>query len=164
MHVAAGVSDRSGSQSFHANGDYAKTGSKNFLSFATTRLDASSTPPIVVPTMDFARVLGLLRHVQPTPRVLYKLDVEGLEYAVLPHALRHGALCAHVDALTVEFHARYAPLRVSDVSLPSVASAERREAALRAQLDAAARHPNCRLKRVLYVDDESHKMDGVPLP
>ena len=83
---------------------------------------------------------------------------------MLPDLLLHGVLCEHVDALSVEFHARYAPLRASDVRLPSVDRAEQYEAALRVWLEQAARDQACRLKRVHYVDDESHKMDGQPLP
>ena len=165
IHVPAGVSDRTGSIPFHDNGGYSKTGLKNFLSFATKRLDAGTAPSTVVPVLDFAHFLGLFRLLHPAPaRVLLKMDIEGVEYAVLPEALRRGVLCKHVDTISLEFHSRYAPLQVSDVSLPSVERAERHEATIRELLEKAAHDPSCRLKRVLYVDDESHKMDGQPLP
>ena len=96
IHVAAGISDRSGPIAFYANGGYAKTGAKNFLSFATTRLDKSSAPPTLVPAVDFAHLLSLLRALRPTPRVLVKMDIEGLEFAVLPTVLpRWPALSMH---------------------------------------------------------------------
>ena len=70
LHVAAGVSDRNGSLTFYANGDYAKTGQKNYLSFAATRLATRNTPPMVLPTIDFAWFLGLFRQLRPAPHVL----------------------------------------------------------------------------------------------
>ena len=48
--------------------------------------------------------------------------------------------------------------------LATTQRAQEHERDLRARLARAANDTSCRLRQVLYVDDESHKMDGVPLP
>jgi len=90
--------------------------------------------------------------------VMMKMDIEGSEFAVLPKLLQRNLLCAGVvDALTVEWHARYHKSGVRSVGAAAIRD-------LAVQLDNRTR---CRPRRVaewFKIDDESYHLDSQPLP
>lgn len=62
---------------------------------------AKTLVPRVVPAVDLAAFIT--RHAAGADAVIFKLDIEGAEYSVLPALLTSGALC-HVDLFQIEWH------------------------------------------------------------
>ena len=52
----------------------------------------------VIPTIKYSEVPS--EH----PKIIMKLDIEGLEFTVFPDLLTTGVLCNHIDFLMGEFH------------------------------------------------------------
>ena len=76
---------------------------------------SSDLPGVDIATLDFPRLLTLLRDRAPPPggrlgRTVIKMDIETGEFAVLPAMAVRGTLCHEVDHLAVEFHERHAPI------------------------------------------------------
>ena len=80
------------------------------------------------------------------PRVVMKLDVEGLEYSVLHSTEAQQALCGHIDYMFVEWHEKGPRARQ-----------------VRAALESRAQRADCRL-RLFDLDDEGYAHDKRALP
>ena len=102
------------------------------------------------------------------PKVLIKMDIDGAEFEAIPAAMLSGQLCHTVDYISVEWHARLAPLALmpnQSLDLRTEASARATANVLRAAIRDGVRagRPWCRTE-LDEVDDETYVHDGVPLP
>jgi hypothetical protein len=94
-----------------------------------------------------------------------KLDVEGMEFAMLRDLIASGALCTTVDFVLGEFHydKDFYPMRLEEQGLhfnDNKASWKFQDAA--SKLMDAARSPKTKFDR--GPDDESYLHDVMPLP
>jgi len=82
----------------HANNDWG-------FSVGTMHSEKAHIEKIEVATIDITQfVMKHVAHASTRPRrVLMKMDIEGSEYAVLPHMLANNAF-RYIDAITAEFH------------------------------------------------------------
>ena len=98
------------------------------------------------------------------PKVVMKLDVEGLEFVVLPDLLVSGALCNTVDFVFGEFHFQdfFYPLKFPEHNLVLNNSSEARQLANDA-LKMMEISPSCKT-RYDARDDETYLKDGMSLP
>ena len=97
------------------------------------------------------------------PKVVMKMDVEGMEFRVLPDLLYSGVYCRDLDYVFGEVHksARWYPMK-----LPNDVILEEREqgiAYIQAFTDALDFNPACKTPFV-EEDDEAYLLDGIPLP
>lgn len=103
------------------------------------------------------------------PRVVMKLDVEGLEFRVFPDLLATGALCNNVHFLMGEFHTHpgenhnYYPIDVTSDGRHVLSHANEGKALARELLHVVDVAENCPT-RVSLEDDESYLKDPHPLP
>ena len=94
------------------------------------------------------------------------MDIEGSEFAVVPQVMMSGSLCRVVDYISVEWHARFAPLRLHPkqrLDLGTQVGATSATSLLQAAMADGGRAAGC-LTDVFEVDDESYLHDGMPLP
>lgn len=170
-YIGAGVSDESGEMTFYHLG---KIDAENEeWGFGMTEGGPDSTP-VTVPVVRLAD--WLIEHVHKReipkdpqnsskrPTVVAKIDIEGMEYRVLPDLMMNGALCQTVDYafgemhqwMKIDFeHSRgglklHTPQNKTDFT----------EHLFRAFH--AARH--CRTSRFDLLDDEAYLHDGMPFP
>ena len=100
------------------------------------------------------------------PRVLVKMDMEGSEFAVIPQLMMTGRLCRVVDYLSVEWHARFAPVRFhvnQQLNLRTREEAQNVVRLLKAAMADGGHAGGC-LTNVSEIDDETYVHDGHPLP
>lgn len=110
------------------------------------------------------------------PKVVMKMDIEGMELIVLPDLITSGVLCQTVDYLFMELHwwslvltppprsaSSDAGLR-GGLSLPKGGVASRDYAKHLIQAFHAPRSGECRTEAIDLLDDESYLHDGVPFP
>lgn len=105
-------------------------------------------------------------------RLVMKLDVEGLEFSVLPALARAQALCV-VDAMRIEWHTRFwskgvatSAARARNLSVPREVGAKAITGlhdAVRAQIRGLSSASDCRLE-LLEADDETYMHDRKPWP
>ena len=101
-----------------------------------------------------------------------KLDVEGLEFAVIPALVRAQALCL-LDGIRIEWHTRFwggrvaaAAAQARNLSRPHEVGARPISAmtdAIRAQVRSMLPSADCRT-RLLEADDETYMHDRKPFP
>lgn len=99
------------------------------------------------------------------PRVLVKMDIEGSEFAVIPQLMMTGRLCRVVDYLSVEWHARFAPVRFhvnQQLNLRTREEAQNVVRLLKAAMADGGHAGGC-LTNVSEIDDETYVHDGHPL-
>lgn len=119
--------------------DHRKTGKP----FAVKEIDANAF------LNDYAKPVSARAGV-----VLAKMDIEGSEFSVLPHLLKHAALCQSVvRAMFIEWHVRYVPPSMRQLSADF-------QKAFSTQL----RAQHCNATNVIYFDDETFLFDPNPLP
>lgn len=104
------------------------------------------------------------------PKVLMKLDVEGMEYILLPDLFLSGILCQTVDVITTELHFKQI------IDIPPNSMTGRGGIKLNSKDDRmklanglftalhSLRNNDCLLKRIEMLDDESYFLDGHPYP
>ena len=103
------------------------------------------------------------------PRVSIKLDVEMLEWLVIPDLLSSGVLCRDIDALMGEFHQQWHLYPVTfeninkDGSNWTLHNATEAEGFAKELVGMVNRNTNCKTKLDMR-DDESYISDGFPLP
>jgi hypothetical protein len=186
--IKAAVSDENGSATFYhqggkkdlANNEWGFSGAKLLN---TTEGYSEEVPTIrlsewinthiherLVPPFPHRSVAGENINV-PEPILGMKMDIEGYEYVVLPDLIHSGAIC-HFDFIFGEMHAKFSPItqfRNTDdkgtnnfhrVSLNDKEETKTYGFAL-IQVMQASRH--CPVRYFLS-DDESYRLDGVPLP
>ena len=157
-----GVSNARGNLTFYHNDDeeFEEWG---FSAFDTGK-EASAESEVVVPTLDFSRLVRLIAArdaaAQVTRPVVIKMDIEGSEFVTLSHMHNEGALCAGVDSLTCEFHARDAPF--DELGLATEEAAHHYEVGLKRDIAIAGSAADCRLGTVEPLDDESYLDDRSP--
>lgn len=96
------------------------------------------------------------------PAVVMKLDIETLEYIVLPDLLLSGALCQVITAVYGEVHYQFFPLNFEENKLHlKKASEGKRYFMDQLRLMEITRH--CPTTWTID-DDESYSYDGMPLP
>lgn len=176
-YIPAGVGDRDGNLSFYDIGDQL-----GFSAMPKRGCDVKC-PRIQVPVHRLSdwienEVIGRMTPPQAHggkgyvsgPRIAMKLDIEMLEWIVIPDLIASGVLC-HIDAIMGEFHLiaqwhRY-PVTFSnpggggrDWTLHNYTEAE---AFMNQMLGMIERNYHCKTKLEMR-DDESHADDGMPWP
>jgi hypothetical protein len=96
------------------------------------------------------------------PKVVMKLDIETLEYIVLPDLLLSGALCQVLDAVYGEVHYQFFPLDFPDNGLHLEKALDAKQY-FNDQLQMIQMNRNCHTTWSIE-DDESYSYDGQPLP
>jgi FkbM family methyltransferase len=167
--LGAGVSDQGGEMTFYHLGvdaDHEEWG------FGMT--GGGDSVPEVVPVVRLADwLLENIKNRQITdepfvkskpPTVVMKMDVEGMEYLLLPDLIVSGALCQTVDYAFGEMHQwmniKYSHAR-GGLTLNETQQKQDFSDHL-FQIFHAARH--CRTTRFDLLDDEAYLHDGIPLP
>ena len=107
-----------------------------------------------------------------TSKMMMKLDVEGLEFAIAPALVRAQALCL-IDGIRIEWHTRFWSARVAaaaaearNLSRPHEVGAKlvtSTTEAIRSQVRAMLPSADCRTQ-LLEADDESYMHDRKPFP
>ena len=156
---------------FYENPRAAGGAQSEYWGFGTKQRHADQSE-VRVPSASFDAVLAqigkrrLPAHTDHHPRVLVKMDIEGSEFAVVPQVMMSGSLCRVVDYISVEWHARFAPLRLHPkqrLDLGTQGGATSVTSLLQAAMADGGRAAGC-LTDVFEVDDESYLHDGMPLP
>ena len=156
---------------FYENPRVGQGAQSEYWGFSTKQLHADQSE-VRVPSASFDTVLAqigkrrLPGHADHHPRVLVKMDIEGSEFAVVPQVMMSGSLCRVVDYISVEWHARFAPLRLHSkqrLDLGTQRGATSVKSLLQAAMADGGRAAGC-LTDVFEVDDESYLHDGMPLP
>ena len=100
-----------------------------------------------------AKEVGLERH----GPVVMKLDIEGSEFGVLPHAMLMGSFCRVVDMAFIEWHDRFFRKDAGKGQLTRTVANE-----MRKMLHAAIRSDDCKTE-LSRIDDETFLHDGAPM-
>lgn len=102
------------------------------------------------------------------PKVLMKLDVEGMEYILLPDLMFSGVLCEAVDLITTELHPFSVHMNPSEkTKRGGLKLKNKREAkqfgSILLQAFHSLRNDDCKLSRIELLDDESYHIDVTTL-
>lgn len=99
------------------------------------------------------------------PKVVMKLDVEGMEIIMLPDLLFSGSLCQTVDYVFGEFHRFGIPVEPNEVTGHGGINVDFEEY-MNVMLASfhSLRNDDCKCKKIDVHDDESYLLDGIPLP
>ena len=178
--IPVGVSDQDSVLNFYRQGDEKKS---EWGFNAMQAVEGSDAVKVEIPVIKFSQWLSdhvhgrrLPQHVYGdyqrvvdkdgnvgAPKVMMKMDIEGMEYRVLPDLLYSGVLCRDIDFSFGEFHKKkwLFPMELdSDVS---IADGQTGMAYLRTFTTAMQASPNCH-GRFIEADDEAYLHDGIPLP
>mmetsp|Transcript_12325 Transcript_12325/g.25042 ORF Transcript_12325/g.25042 Transcript_12325/m.25042 type:complete len:349 (-) Transcript_12325:1528-2574(-) len=184
------VSDSYGNGTFYHNGD----GHKEEIGFGDHRLIGKGAVEEVVPTIRlvdwireevrgrrlpkkvFGKYGGIYGGGDGKPKVVMKMDIESMEYRVLPDLMFSGVLCQEVDFIYGEFHdwpVDYEPHGGrSRGNAGGIGNRIRGELHLkkgevmnfqRELIKAFDSVNDCRTREFFYFDDETYAHDGVPL-
>ena len=160
----AGVSDTNGTLAFyHVDQDGSNSEEWGFTAVKNPKTPGGAEMVPIIRLADFIRQHVQGRKLPATiyggpyekPKVLMKMDVEGMEYAVLPDLVTSGAVCETVDCITYEFH----PSRKQIPGEDLWADKKRVEPVMQS----VQRNPNC-ITQFVGLDDESYLHDGQPFP
>lgn len=179
--IFSGVSDHEGDLTFVASRD---TLGRGFSARETSKTSngKETTVPVVrlaswlqkevhgrqIPPKPYGEVLNNKMDSNTTvqqqrePTVVMKLDVETLEFVVLPDLLLSGALCDTVNRVFGEVHYQFFPLEFHYNGL-KLTKAKEAKAYFMSQLRLLEISPNCNTTWTTE-DDESHSEDGMPFP
>jgi FkbM family methyltransferase len=164
-----GVSDQDGSMSFHRND---ATNAQSEWGFSVQLHVDHTVETVAIPVIRFADWLkthiesrripdAVYGNYSSGPQVLMKMDIEGMEFLVLPDLMLSGVLCT-IDLIFGEFHPHFAPY-----SFPGHrAKLDTTEAAwdmMLATIKVMHASRNCNTTFV-DGDDEHYLLDGMPLP
>ncbi|EJK75266.1 hypothetical protein THAOC_03017 [Thalassiosira oceanica] len=178
--IPAGLSDKKTRLTFYKVGDQL---GYSAVPKAECQMDRSKCPPRhIVPSYRLSdwieeEVSGRILPPQAFggkgyvtgPRVSIKLDVEMLEWLVIPDLFSSGVLCREVDALMGEFHQQWHLYPVTfeninkDGSNWTLHNATEAEGLAKAMIGMVNRNAHCKT-RLDMRDDESYISDGFPLP
>ncbi len=193
------VSDSYGNVTFYHNGD----GRKEEIGFGDHRLIGRGAVAEVVPMIRlvdwmreelrgrrlprrlYGKYGGIYGGGDGAPKVVVKMDIESMEYKVLPDLMFSGVLCREVDFIYGEFHdwpvdyeAEEGGVTGNGSGHGSVGGDSRGSTRKRGELHlkkgevmvfqrelirAFDSVKDCRTKEFFYFDDESYPHDGVPL-
>ena len=138
----------------------ATTTATSTLTTTTSNSVASSSTPTRIPPTAIVKPIP--------PKVIMKLDVEGMEYLLLPDLISSGALCQVVDVIFGEFHYKdkFFPLvdKTTTLQLRTPLDARHYKSQLLQLLKYSKLH--CKTSDNIYLnaDDETYPNDGIPLP
>lgn len=126
MHVYnAAISDVNGKALFFVQKDFSIDactlgGGEGYPHGGSSLYSDLSGPsdPIEVETIDIARFI-LHLNISVHDQVILKIDIEGQEYVILSHLLKHGILCDKIDHLYVEWHEPPSTMKFSKQTFPS---------------------------------------------
>lgn len=177
--LLAGAADRDGNMTFyHTHMENNEKKENGFNAVAPKTLYGDAATPKTVQIYRLATWLKREIHdrILPNkpymdvmePRVVMKLDIEGIEYKVFPDLLLTGALCETIHFLIGEFHyspshTNYFPMNLTSDgrhSLNSRKDAQNLATSLLRLVDASE---NC-MTRYSLEDDESYSDDGMDFP
>jgi FkbM family methyltransferase len=169
--ILTGVGDHDGNLTFYHQND---EGQKEW-GFSTQKFGPDSTAEIV-PVIHLSKFL--IEHIRSRtipnivygkyvegPKVLMKMDVEGMEYFIVPDMIASGALCTTVDYIFGEVH--YLPQFFPLTLRSNKTLSDGWQSALDTFdhfLSAMDNAGNCRTQKFHPEDDESYLHDGLPLP
>ena len=168
--INAGVGDHNGNMTFFHNRD---VGSEEW-GFSSTPRKKRSTPE-VVPIVRLAewienQVKGrLIPNTQEgnrslAPTVVMKMDIEGMEYVVLPDLFFSGVACTSIDYIFGEFHSFHTETSHARGSLSLNPSSNEQGIFKKQLLKAFHSVRHCKTTRFDLIDDESYLHDGIPFP
>lgn len=180
--ISAGVSDQDGNITFYHQ-DRGQNNEWGFSSFKIYKDEstaaANNVTEVQVPVIRLSKWLreNIYNRSIPKmkyapeiePKVLMKMDVEGMEYILLPDLMVSGILCQTVDGITMEWHPRGYPVpadketRRGGLSFNDKKSADGFGDNLLKAFH-SLRNDDCKTKEILLLDDEKYHMDGIPLP
>ena len=175
-YLPFGASDRAGQMTFYANAKVRNGKHNHEWGFGTVdreaRLKAGGLQrPLSVPTFNLAAFLGgiaarrLPRYastVRP-PRLIVKMDVEGLEYGLLPSLLLRGTLCGGgIDFISVEPHPHFAPTPRLTGGSPLLSSERDAKVVFKYLQEVVADAAGC--AELSELDDEAYTHDPALLP
>jgi len=167
--ISAGVGDSDGNITFYHVNDKKANNEWGF----TSRIIAGGTPEHV-PVIRLASWLQKevqnreipvpFREYKYGPKVVMKMDVEGMEFIVLPDLLLSGALCSTIDYVFGEWHypAVYYPMKFTENNFV-LNTPEEAKPFGESMLKMIQTVRFCKT-RYETVDDESYLFDGKPLP
>ena len=98
-----------------------------------------------------------------TPKVVMKLDVEGMEFRVLPDLLYSGVLCRTLDKVFGEVHRRVKQYPLTLANGDVLGNEVEGRVFWKSILRSLKANPTCK-GRWLESDDESYLHDGQPIP
>ena len=116
----------------------------------------------VIPTKQYSEVQS--EH----PKIIMKLDIEGLEFTVFPDLLTTGVLCNHIDFLMGEFHHspgnhNYYPINLTSDGKHILHHRKEGEVLAREMLRLIDITEHCKTK-ISLEDDESYLTDPHEYP
>jgi hypothetical protein len=173
--IFAGVSDQAGNLTFwHLNDtDYKEWGFNAFRSDSRWGKGVPETVPIVrladfllEDIRDRAMPSNVYGVYPQGPKVVMKMDTEGMEYVTLPDLLASGALCTTVDFCFGEFHGQDAffPMNRTETHGGLYLKDGKEALEFGSQLIRTMNSAqNCKTNYSTF-DDESYLRDRIPLP
>jgi hypothetical protein len=176
--ISAGVSNDDGHLTFYHSHMKGKPGENDFSALATKTVYGTDSTPVEVPIVRLSNWIKdeiRDREIPPKshgyypfgPKVVMKLDIEGLEYKVFPDLLTSGALCETIDFLFCEFHysgdyRRFYPMNLTKDG-KNVLDITRAMRVAGNMLELMRLSEHCKTRLTLQ-DDESYPVDTVELP
>lgn len=174
--IHAGVSNEDGHLTFYHSHMKGKPGENDFSALAKKTLYGTDATPVEVPIIRLSkwiqdeirdRQIPKEPHMQYPfgPKVLMKLDIEGLEYKVFPDLLTTGALCETIDFMFGEFHwnGNYRTLYPMKVTKDVVLNMEQAKDVADHLVNLMKMTETCKTRLTLE-DDEAYEIDTVELP
>jgi len=186
--ILAGVSDVDGTMSFYHQG-FDKNKQEN--GFRSIKAKDKEQEEEVVPVIRLASWLRdeILDRTLPdqvygsygddkAPKVVMKMDIEGMELIVLPDLISSGILCQTVDYVFMELHWWPLTLEAPTTSTATVTTSSGLRGGLHLpegkmsrdfakhliQAFHAPRSGECKTTKIDLQDDESYLHDGIPFP
>lgn len=176
--IPAGVSDKADQLEFYTNGD------KSHSEWGFSAIHMDQWKDVLHATKTKIPVIRLAAWIQqhvegrqfpaqvhgkypmdsnatlPQPQVVMKMDIEGMEYRVLPDLLLSGVFCNTLRAIFGEVHTEFFPQTLANGAVLE----EKVGIAYWEHLTRAWQvNPSCTGKFIVG-DDENYLLDGVPLP
>ena len=87
------------------------------------------------------------------PKVVMKMDIERMEFIVLPDLILHGGALCHIDFAFIEMHGTSHEHNIFDLNMWGFIGSKQ-------FINTKGRCPT----EMSRVDDESYRLDGIPLP
>jgi len=159
------VSDTDGSLAFWHNDE---GGAASDWGFSIRKRTANANE-VTVPTIDLSAFMEELHKNAPPGYRLMKMDIESAEFRVLPKFVTKQLLCKNVlDAMTIEWHMHSAYHKTDDkiktIRKQKTAASRQQAMRLKSQVHSPRKCTSGPSTRVLLLDDESYRDDGMPLP
>jgi FkbM family methyltransferase len=178
--IHAGVSDQEGSLTFYHQDD----ANRGELGFSSDPRSGRKTTAVEVPVIRLSSWLREHIHDRLLPKMVYgasdihpkvvmKLDIEIMEYIVLPDLLFSSVLCETVDHIFGEFHnlEKFPPVNLKPNEMTGRGGLQLKDVTEKRQYEVnllkafhSLRSGDCKTREFQLLDDESYWADGLPLP